>query len=175
MSKEETKLLPTEMKETSPAFVEAERLFDKLTEITKETAARAFDFFMDRGAQFGDHFEDWLKAESEILRAAPAKITETKEMVNVMLAVPGFKPDEIEVSVKDDLLIVSGETKAEEKKEDENTFYNEWRSNRFLRKLLLPGKVETDGVDATIKDGVLTLVLKKKAEVEAAKVAVKSA
>lgn len=176
MSKEETKLLPTEMKETTaPAFVEAEKLFEKLTEITKETAARAFDFFMDRGTQFGTHFEDWLKAESEILRPAPVKITQTNDMVNVMIAVPGFVADEIEVSVKDDLLIVSGETKSEEKKEDENTFYNEWRSNRFLRKLILPGKVEAEGVDATLKDGVLTLVLKKKAEIEAAKVAVKAA
>lgn len=176
MSNEEKKLLPTEMKEpTLPTFVEAEKLFDKLAEITRETAARAYDFFVERGSQFGGHLEDWLRAESETLRTAPVKITEVGEMVSVVIAVPGFKPEEIEVSVKDDLLIVSGETEAEEKKEDEKTFYNEWRSNRFLRKLILPGKVEADGVEATLKDGVLTLVLKKKAEMEAAKVAVKAA
>lgn len=176
MNKEETKLLPTEMNETkAPAIVEAEKLFDKLAEVTRETAARAYDFFVERGSQFGGHLEDWLRAESETLRTAPVKITEAGEMVNVVIAVPGFKPEEIEVSVKDDLLIVSGETMAEEKKEEETTFYNEWRSNRFLRKLILPGKVDPDGVEATLKDGVLSLALKKKAEMEAAKVAVKAA
>jgi HSP20 family protein len=119
--------------------------------------------------------EDWLRAETELFRAAPAKITETKERINVMIAVPGFKAEEIEVSVKDDLLIVNGNTTAEEKAEDENTFYSEWRSDRFMRKLVLPGKVETEDIEAKLRDGVLKLKLKKKAEEETAKVAVQAA
>jgi len=176
MNKEETKLTKTEPQNANaPVFVEAEKMFEKLAEITKETAARAYDFFMTRGVDFGTHFEDWLRAEAETLRAAPVKITDTKDLVNVVIAVPGFKPDDIEISVKDDVLIVSGETKAEEKKEDENTFYSEWRSDRFMRKLILPAKVETSDVDAKLKDGLLTLSLKKRAEEEAVKVAVQSA
>ncbi len=176
MSKDNSQLTKTAPKATnSPAFVEAEKMFEKLAEITKETTARAYDFFMTRGSQFGSHLEDWLRAEAETLRAAPVKITETKEMVKVVIAVPGFKADEIEISVKDDLLIVNGETKTEEKKEDENTFYSEWRSDRFMRKLILPAKVETKDIDAKLKDGILTLALKKRAEEEAVKVAVKAA
>jgi len=176
MSKEETKLAKTEPKNSgSPVFVEAEKMFEKLAEITRETTVRAYDFFMTRGSQFGSHFEDWLRAEAETLRAAPVKITDTKDMVNVTVAVPGFKPNEIEISVKDDLLIVSGETKAEDKREDESTFYSEWRSDRFMRKLVLPTRVETSDIDAKLKDGVLSLALKKRAEEEAVKVAVKAA
>jgi len=110
-----------------------------------------------------------------MLRAAPAKITETKDMVNVLIAVPGFKADEIEVSVIDDMLIVSGETKDEMKEEGENTFYSEWRSDRFLRKLALPTAVDTKNVDAKLKDGILKLGLKKSAEHEVAKVKVQAA
>lgn len=176
MSKDNTQLTKTAPKGTnSPAFVEAEKMFEKLAEITKETTARAYDFFMTRGSQFGSHLEDWLRAEAETLRAAPVKITDTKDMVNVVIAAPGFKPDEIEISVKDDLLIVSGESKAEEKKEDENTFYSEWRSDRFMRKLILPANVEAKDIDAKLKDGILTLALKKRAEEEAVKIAVKAA
>jgi|ERR1043166_1237801 HSP20 family protein len=176
MKKDETKLAkPRPKKSGFPAMVEAEKMFDKLAEITKETAAKAFDLFVSRGSQFGSHMGDWLLAEAETLRAAPVKITETAEMVNVAIAAPGFKPDEIEVSVKDDLLIVSGETKAEEKKEDENTFYTEWRSNRFMRKLVLPSNVRTGDIDATLTDGILTLSLKKEDEEKAVKVAVKAA
>jgi HSP20 family molecular chaperone IbpA len=165
MSKEETKLIAKETKNKQfPAIVEAEKMFEKLAEITKETATKAYDFFVQRGSLVGTHLEDWLRAEAETLRLAPVKITETKDMVNVSIAVPGFKADEIEVSVKEELLIVSGETKAEDKKEDENIFYSEWRSDRFMRKLALPAKVDPSDVEAKLTDGVLKLVLKKKAE-----------
>lgn len=174
--KEETKLLPTEKTgETSPFFVESEKLLERLADISRETAARAYDFFVERGSRLGTHLEDWLRAESEVLRPAPVKITEANGEVNVTLAAPGFRPEEIEVSIKDNLLIVSGETEKEEKKEDETTFYSEWKSNRFLRKLALPAGVEPEGAEATLRDGVLTLVMKKKAETETSKVAVKAA
>lgn len=176
MSEKETKLVTTEKGiETQPFFVETEKLLDKLAEITRETATRAYDFFVERGSRFGSHLEDWLRAESEVLLVAPVKITEADGNVNVMIAAPGFKPEEIEVSVRDNTLIVSGETEREEKKEDETTFYSEWKSNRFFRKLSLPTGVEPDSAEATLKDGVLKLVMKKKAETEASKVAVKAA
>ena len=156
-------------------FVEAERMFQKLAAITKETAAKAYDLFLQRGSQVGRSLDDWLTAESELQHTAPVKITDTKDKVTVKIAVPGFKADEIEVSVKDDRLYLSGETEAETKKENETTYYSEWRSNRFCRELMLPSKVDAENVEAKLKDGVLTLSLKKAAEVEATKVAVKAA
>lgn len=110
-----------------------------------------------------------------MLRPTPVEITETPDTVNVRAAVSGFKPEEIEISVKDDVLILSGETKSEEKREGENTFYSEWQSNRFCRQLTLPTEVETKDVDATLKDGVLQICLKKKVTEKATKIAVKSA
>lgn len=176
MNKEESLLvMPDDKKPARPVFVEAEKMFERLAEITKETAAKAYDFFLERGARMGNHLEDWIRAESETLRTAPVKITDNDKQVNVMIAVPGFKAEEIEVSVKDDLLIVSGETSEEKTGEKDHTFYNEWRSDRFLRKLALPSEVETANIDAKLKEGVLTLTLQKKAETEATKVAVQTA
>ena len=175
MKKNESLMKTEDQSRHYPAFVEAEKMFEKLAAITTETAGRAYDFFLDRGSRFGGQAEDWLRAEMETLRAAPAKITEKKDMVHVMIAAPGFRPDEIEMSIKANTLIVSGEKSEEKKTDDENTFYSEWRSDRFLRQLTLPSPVETKNVEAVLKDGVLTLNLKKQAEVEAAKVAVKAA
>lgn len=162
-------------KTNTPAFVEAEKMFEKLADISRETAARAYDYFIMRGSQLGTHFEDWLRAESEVLRSAPAEIKETKNLIKVRLAVPGFKTDDISISLKGNDLIVSGETNIEESDEDESVFYSEWRSDRFLRHLTLPCEVETDNVEAKLKDGILALSLRKKAEEEAVKVAVKAA
>jgi len=175
MQKNKSLTTTENQKPNYPAFVEAEKMFEKLAAITRETAERAFSFFMERGARIGNQAEDWLRAEMETLRAAPAKITEDKDTINVTIAAPGFKPQEIEMSIKDNTLIVSGETSAEKHSEEEKTFYSEWRSDRFFRKLTLPSEVETDNPEAVLKDGVLTLTLKKKAEEPAAKVAVKAA
>lgn len=158
----------------SPIFVEAEKMFGRLAEITRETAQKAYEFFQNR-SELGSPLDDWFKAEFEVLRPTPVEIRETKDSVEIRAAVPGFKPDEIEVSIKDDLLILSGETKSEEKQEDENTFYSEWKSNRFFRQLTLPTAVETENVEAFLKDGVLQFSLKKKEVEETTKIAVKSA
>ena len=165
----------TDKARMSPAFVEAERMFERFAEITKDTALRAFDFFRERGGELGREVEDWFRAESEILRPTPVEITESDESIFVKAAVPGFKAEEIEVSVNGDVLIVSGATETNEEKPDENTVMREWSSNRFYRQLPLPSEVLADKVTAKLTDGMLELTLPKAAAHEATKVAVKTA
>lgn len=161
--------------EPTPAFVEIERMLERFTEITKEIAGKAYDFFRDRGGEWGREVEDWFKAESEILRPVPVEIKEAGENVLVNAAVPGFKPEEIEVSVKGDTLIISGATVASNEKTDANTIVREWNSNRFYRQLILPSPVMEDKVTAKLTNGMLELTLPKATAQEATKVAVASA
>lgn len=158
--------------EAFPIFVEAEKMFERLAELTRETTQRAFEFFVRRGGDFGKEFEDWFRAEAEILRPVKIEITETDKLFNVSAMVPGFKPEEIEISVKDKTLIMSGEAKAESRKEEENTVYTEWRSNRFFRQLTLPAEIDPDKVKANLKDGILSLKLPKAAPHEVKHIAV---
>ena len=159
-------------KPLAPIFVDAEKMFEKIADLTRMTTQRAFEYFLERGGRFGRELEDWVLAESEILRPVAVEITEKPEFFAVRAAVPGFKPEEIEISVKDNLLILSGETEMKENKEEENLFYSEWRSNRFCRKLSLPTDVVADKVTANLKDGVLELMLPKAEKREATKVAI---
>jgi HSP20 family protein len=158
----------------SPIFVEAEKMFERFAELTKETARKAYEFFQKRGGEFGRELDDWFKAESEILRPVPVEITETDGNINVSASVAGFKPEEIEVSVDGKTLILNGKTEKEEKKEDENTVYTEWRSNRFFRQLTLPCEVDGAKTEANLKDGVLRLTLPKLPAHEAAQIKVKA-
>jgi HSP20 family protein len=157
-----------------PFFVEAEKMFDRMAGLTRETSQKAFEYFMNHGGTLGSRFDDWLHAEMELLRPVPVDITETDKVVNIRAAVPGFNADEIELSVNDNNLFLTGETKYEDKKKDEKTFYTEWRSNRFYRQLRLPTEVLSEGADAKLKDGILTLVLKKKPMVDATPITVKA-
>lgn len=158
-----------------PVLVEAEKMFERITNLTKETTHKAYEFFQRRGGEFGRELDDWFRAESEILLPVQVEITETKEQINIRAAVPSFKPEEIEVSVKDNLLILSGETETEEKKEDENTIFSEWRSNKFCRQLMLSSEVDAKKVTANLKDGVLRLTLPKIPAQEATQVPVNAA
>ncbi|HEX6127296.1 MAG TPA: Hsp20 family protein [Pyrinomonadaceae bacterium] len=177
-TKEITAMQPTNaaMETISPTFVEAEKMFEKLTDITMETARRAFEFFRERGGEWGREVEDWFKAESEILRPVPVEIRESKDNLFVKAAVPDFKPDEIEVSVKDNMLIISGKTESRNEPDEEaNTIVREWRSNRFFRQLTLPSPVLAEKVTAKLTNGMLELTLPKAAEHGATKVAVAAA
>ena len=158
-----------------PSFVEAENMLNRFTDITRDIAQLAFAFFRERGFEMGKEFEDWFKAENEILRPTPVEITQSDENIFVKAAVPGFKPEEIEVSVKDDVLMISGLTKTGDETPEPDTVVREWASNRFYRQLTLPSEVIADKVTAKLNNGMLELTLPKAAAHEATKVAVASA
>lgn len=166
---------PAKPDQKFPAFVEIEKMLDRVAEFTKETSMKAYDYFLKRGNEWGAHLDDWLKAEMEVLRPTPLEIKENKDTVTVKALVPGFAPEEIEISLKGDLLIISGETELKEHHEDEALVLDEWRSNRFCRQVTLPAEVETDDVEAKLKDGVLNLTLKKIPAKETTKIAVEAA
>jgi len=155
-----------------PVFVEAEKLFERMAELTTQIGQRAFDFFRQRGGEFGRELDDWFKAENEVLRPVPVKITEANNDILVTAAVPGFKPEDIEISVNGDTLILSGKTEVEEKNEDANIVINEWKSDQFFRQFTLPSPVDAEKVVAKLKDGILELTLPKTAGNEAKKIAI---
>lgn len=157
----------------APVFIENEKMFEHLAEVTKETALKAYQFFMHRGGEFGREFDDWFRAESEILMPVTVEITETEKDINIRAAVPGFKSEEIEISVKNNQLILRGETEMTAKREDETTIFSERRGNKFCRQVILSAEVNAEKVTANLKDGVLLLKLPKLAPLEPMQVPVK--
>lgn len=155
-----------------PTFVEAEKMFERMADMTRQVAQRAFEFFTQRGGEFGRELDDWFKAETELLRPVPVEMTEDDKNVTVRASVAGFKPEEIEISIKDNILMLSGKSEHEEKKENEKTFYSEWKSNRFCRQLTLPKDVDADTAKAKLTDGVLEIVAPKVPHREATRIAI---
>lgn len=155
-----------------PLFVEAEKMFERFADISKETAGKAFELFERRGGEFGHDFEDWLHAEAEVLVPVTLDVTETGDEIHIRAAVPGFKREDIALSIEGDILMLTGETEVRDKREDENKVFTEWRSNKFCRKLTLPGAVDAEKVVANLKDGLLHLTLPKARPVETTKVPV---
>ena len=156
----------------APLFVEAERMFDRFVQITEEMTKKAFENFVRRGGGWGHEFDDWFRAESELLRPVPVELVEKNGGYFVDASVPGFKPEEIEISIKDDLLTISGMTERNFEIEKENLLYTDFSSNRFFRQMPLPQPVDAEKVEAKLEDGILHLTLPKLAHHEAKHIAV---
>jgi HSP20 family protein len=88
-------------------------------------------------------------------------IEESNGNIVVKAEIPGMEKDEIKVSVRDNMLTISGERKQEIETKDK-TFHRIERSyGKFSRTITLPSEVDADKVKAAYKDGVLNIILPK--------------
>ncbi len=72
---------------------------------------------------------------------------------------PGIKPDEVKVTVEDDVLTVSGEHTEEDIEEGDNYMRRERRFGSFSRSMTLPTGIEAKDIKSTTKDGVLEVTI----------------
>jgi HSP20 family protein len=89
---------------------------------------------------------------------------EGNDNIVVKAELPGMKKEDIDVSLHDGSLSISGERKAEEKFENAEVYRAERFLGRFQRTVGLPAPVAADKVKAQYKDGVLTITLPKTEE-----------
>ncbi len=91
-------------------------------------------------------------------RRMPVDVSSDDEAYVIRAAVPGLKPDEVEVQIHDDIVLLRGTSKAEEA---EGTEYlmRELCPADFERRLRLPEPVDAAKAEATIENGLLTLRL----------------
>ena len=89
---------------------------------------------------------------------------EDKDNVVVRAELPGMKKEDIDVSLHDGSLSISGERKSEEKFENAEVYRSERFFGRFQRTVTLPAPVAADKIKAQYKDGILTVTLPKTEE-----------
>ena len=90
---------------------------------------------------------------------AAVDVYQDKDQFTVVVELPGLKKEEIEISLHDDTLTISGERKREESREQE--FLTERSYGKFQRSLTLPSAVDPESVKASYKNGLLQVVLPK--------------
>jgi HSP20 family protein len=102
---------------------------------------------------------------------APAlDVREDKDKFVIRTELPGLKREDIEVSLQDGTLVISGERKFEEVEEGVEVRRQERYYGKFQRALTLPELVAADKVKADYKDGVLTVTLPKTEEAKPKKI-----
>ena len=91
-------------------------------------------------------------------------VAETKDAYEVTAELPGVDERDIKVSLDDNQLVISGEKKAESKKEEKDWHVEERSYGSFYRSISLPFEPEDGAVDAHFDKGVLHLTIKKPAK-----------
>jgi HSP20 family protein len=96
--------------------------------------------------------------------AIPLNVSETEDAYELEASLPGVKPEDVEITLTNNTLTISGETKAEEEKEDRTFHMRERRYGSFVRSLTLPSAINPDAVEAHFENGVLRLRVPKAEE-----------
>jgi len=91
---------------------------------------------------------------------------EDEKAVYVKADIAGVNPDDIKLSLDNNVLRISGERKLEKTDEKEGYHRVERAYGSFSRSFVLPDNVENEGIDANYKDGVLTVTLPKRADAQ---------
>ncbi len=109
--------------------------------------------------------EDWMPA---------VDVSETGDKITIKAEVPGMEAKDIEISMVGDTLTIKGEKKLEREEKEENYHTVERSHGSFTRAMKLPATVDADKVEASYKNGVLTVVLPKKEEVKPKAIEIKA-
>ncbi|MFW6123249.1 MAG: Hsp20/alpha crystallin family protein [Thermodesulfobacteriota bacterium] len=109
--------------------------------------------------------EAWLPA---------VDVSESEDKITVKAEIPGLEAKDIDISMSGDTLTIKGEKKSEKEEKEENYHVVERSYGSFRRAMKLPALVDADQVEATYKNGVLTVVLPKKEEVKPKAIEIKA-
>ncbi len=134
--------------------------------------------FMDRefGRMLRRFWEDAGNGREATATAYyPVNMWEDDESIHVEAEMPGFKRDDINVTIEQGMLSISAERgqRESQKQQEGDSLLNERRFVRYHRTFTLPNTVDDTNVNAHLEDGVLHLTMPKKAEVKPRKIEVK--
>ncbi len=98
------------------------------------------------------------------------EVKERKDAFTVKADLPGVREEDLDVSLTENRLTISG-TRDEEKKEEGERYYTYERSyGNFTRSFTLPEGIDAEHIEAELKDGVLNVTLPKRPEVQPKKI-----
>jgi HSP20 family protein len=88
-------------------------------------------------------------------------VFQTDDDIVIKSTIAGVNPEDLDVSINNDMITIRGERKFEEDIKDENFYYQECYWGSFSRSVVLPVDVIAEKIEASLKNGILTIRLPK--------------
>ena len=119
----------------------------------------------------GDVFAPFVSEDVADRRWTPAvDVRESGDALTLTVELPGLRKEDVQITLENNILSLSGERKFEKETEEENYHRIERAYGSFSRSFTLPANVKADQVAATFQDGLLTISLPKVEEAKPRKV-----
>jgi HSP20 family protein len=115
--------------------------------------------------------EDWL---TEYEGQLTVDVYQTSSDIVVKAPIAGVRPEDVDISITDDVLNIKGERKEEIKVSRENYYTQECYWGSFSRSIILPVPVITEKAHATFKNGILTITIPKSERIKTKNIRVKA-
>ena len=100
---------------------------------------------------------DWFEPQGELA----VDVYQTDNEIIIQSTIAGVKPEDLDISIENDTVTISGERKNVSEDKGKNYFYQECFWGAFSREIILPEEVDGGRAEATMKDGVFTLRIPK--------------
>jgi len=116
-------------------------------------------------------------SQDEIMRGAwspQVDIFENKDQIVLEAELPGMKPEDVEISIENNVLTLHGERRFEKKDESDNFHRVERSYGSFTRSFTLPPTVSSENAQAEFENGVLRLTLAKREEAKPRRIEIKA-
>ena len=123
------------------------------------TLREAMDRFLQQGVMRPGQLLSGMRPD-----AIPLDVVERDDAFVVMAAIPGVKPEDVEVVVQGERLTIRAQCRGEDERHGDNWLMREHRSGSLQRTLTLPASVSSENAEARIENGVLSLRLPKAQE-----------
>lgn len=118
--------------------------------------------------------DDWFGRIAWPRMSEPAvDVYQTKDSVVVEMPLAGVKPEDVKISIEDDMLHVTGSTEVKKEEKDTSYWRKEIRRGSFERVIPLPVEVKANQATAESKDGMLMISLPKAAKTKPKKIDIK--
>ncbi len=124
------------------------------------------DFGRDLTKLFGTNLLGSNLFEPDTCWIPPMDVHEHESEYRIRAEVPGVDPKTLDLTVKDDVLTLSGEKHREEEQKNGKVHRIERQYGRFERSFVLPETVDADHIKADFKSGILEVTLPKKEAVK---------
>ncbi len=98
---------------------------------------------------------------------------QTKDNVIIKSTIAGVRPEDIDITVANDMVTIKGSRKKEENIAQDDYFYQECYWGNFSRSVIIPVDIDSEQIEADLKDGILTVIIPKAAKAKTKKVKVK--
>ena len=100
-------------------------------------------------------------------------VMEREDAIVVRASLPGVKPDDVNITVENNILTIQAETREEQDRGEGRYHHRERRYGRVARAVALPVEVDPNACDADFEQGVLTITLPKSQQARARRIAVR--